>query len=432
MPTSKSSKGFLAIDIDGTALVQKIDKNPTYGLFNSQSNMRLALISYILQAQKEGYDIIILTARPQQIEGALGAFSVGTKPTQSIVDNLKEYGVEVKEVARAPAGLKGNKMQDILDTYPEGAIGMLFDDQLKQVNNVRQQNNNNLIAYDINSKKDLDDYAHRVLLSPDNTFHPEQIVSRVLATNAHLNSLQTSCDQLDRSTYEQEGKLIQDVINELCIRSLEAEYRDYQPEIDWINTTSRHVQTFLDKFNSNQELTIEEVEKASKEIFGTKKLNKVLPNSNCDLIVKQFLEENARNALIRELRLQCESFLENIPSNTSENPDFDQDQIQVVNTLIDTLNNPDKVLAIEQFANTFVKSRSLIQQYPNSEGFIETIRSLLAKTPVIGVLFQTEKEKITEKMGASITSAYKNKLIEVKEELEPNPEQDSTEISRPH
>lgn len=413
MSEPKSPKGFLAIDIDGTALVQKIDKNPAYGLWNSQSNMRLALISYIQQAQQEGYDIIILTARPQQIEGALGALNVGTKPTQSIVDNLKEYGVVVKAIERAPAGLKGAKMQQILDQYPPGAVGMLFDDQLKQVNDVKQQNNDHLIAYDINSKKDLDDYAQRVHLNPENTFHPAQIVSRVLSTNEQLKLLQTSCDQLD-NTCPEEKQLTQDVIQELCIRSFEAEYRDYHPEIEWINTTAWHVQIFLDKLNSQEELTIEEVEKATKEIFGTKKLDKVIPNSNCDVVVKQFLEENARNALIMELTRQCDHFLEDIKANTTDETELHHLQIEVVSALINDLNNPDKTKAIEQFANSFKESKNLIQKYPNSGGFLESIRSLLAKAPLIGALFQTEKEKIVDKIEDSIISAYKTMLMETK------------------
>lgn len=422
MSHPKSPKGFLAIDIDGTALVQKIDKNPAYGLWNSQSNVRLALISYIQQAQKEGYDIIILTARPQQIEGALSAINVGTKPTQSIVDDLKEYGVVVKEIERAPSGLKGGKMQQILEQYPSGAIGMLFDDQLKQVNDVRQLSNVNLIAYDINSKKDLEDYANQVHLSPKNTFHPLKIVSRVLSSNEKLKSLQASCDQLDKQIYLHERNLAQNVIHELCIRSFEAEYRDYQPEIEWINITARHVQMFLDKLNAQQELTVEEVEQATREIFGTKKLDRVIPNSNCDLAVKQLLEENARNALITELSRQCDHFLEEIKNNINiiDESELHSLQINVVSALISDLKNPNKTQAIEQFANDFKSSKDLIQKYPSSGGFLESIRSLLAKTPLIGTLFQTEKEKIVDKMEGGITSAYKAMLMEAQAQSEHN------------
>ncbi len=412
MSQFKSTKGFLAIDIDGTALIQKIDKNPAYGLLHSQSNMRLALINYIQQAQKEGYDLIILTARPQQIERFFGIFNLGTKSTQSIVDNLNEYGVEVKDIERAPSGLKGAKMQQILDQYPQGAVGMLFDDQLKQVNDVKQQNNEYLIAYDINSKKDLDSYVQRVNLNSNNIFHPDLIIARLLATHEKLKSLQNGCEQLD-SIYSKEKQLTQDIIHELCIRAFEAEYRDYQPEIAWINTTTRHMQAFLDKLNAHQEFTTEEVEKATKDIFGTKKLDRVIPNSNCDVVVKQFLEESARNAVIFELSCQCDNFLEEIKSYLSDDSELHCQQIEVVSMLRDNLKNTVKVKAIEQFAETFRASKDLIQKYPGCEGFIESIRCLLAKAPIIGVLFQTEKERITDKINNNVASAYKTIVNEV-------------------
>ncbi|MCF6766580.1 hypothetical protein L3V82_12450 [Thiotrichales bacterium 19S3-7] len=34
-----SSKGFIAIDLDGTALVQKIDKHPVHGVINSKVDL---------------------------------------------------------------------------------------------------------------------------------------------------------------------------------------------------------------------------------------------------------------------------------------------------------------------------------------------------------------------------------------------------------
>lgn len=430
MPAKKSKKGFLAIDIDGTALVQKIDKNPTYGLLNSQSNMRLALIRYILQADKQGFDIIILTSRPQQIEAALGTLNIGTKPTQSIVDNLMEYGIQVKEIERAPAGLKGGKMKQILDEYPPGAVGMLFDDQLKQVNDVKKQNNVNLIAYDINSKLDLDDYSKRVNLPLEDPFHPMQIVPRVLLDNEKLRMLQASCHQL-ANNFPQEMKLTQNVVNELCIRSFEADYRDYQPEIDWINTTAKHVQFFVDTLNYSEGLSIEEVENATKEIFGTKKLDRVVPNSNCDVFVKHFLEECARNALIRQLRIQCEHFMEETNHNKGDDTELHQQQEDVVNALITELKNPDKKKAIDQFARKFQKSKDLIQKYPNSEGFIESIRTLLAKAPFIGSLFQTAKEKIAEKMEGNVTSAHKNRLTEEKNHSRSDVEFNSNQTAGP-
>lgn len=49
---AKSKKGFVAIDIDGTALVEKIDKNFGYGLMNDQSHVRQTLIQYIRAAQE--------------------------------------------------------------------------------------------------------------------------------------------------------------------------------------------------------------------------------------------------------------------------------------------------------------------------------------------------------------------------------------------
>lgn len=61
--TEENSKSFLAIDLDGTTPVEKIDKNPLYGFWNSESRIRQSLIEYIKKAQAEGYDIVILFAR---------------------------------------------------------------------------------------------------------------------------------------------------------------------------------------------------------------------------------------------------------------------------------------------------------------------------------------------------------------------------------
>ena len=215
----KSRKGFIAIDLDGTALVQKIDKNFLYGLTDQQSHVRQTLIQYVGLAQAAGYDIVVLTARPEFVESSIksGRDRIGTKPTDDIVDILDQYGIKINSIARATTGLKGAKMQELMAAYKEhgadDAIGILFDDQLKQINDVALKNNPKLHAYDINSPKDLIDYLESVAPEFDKTspLHPEEIIRRVQANSSVLIQLNTTVEKTDFVNHPKEaeqGKII--------------------------------------------------------------------------------------------------------------------------------------------------------------------------------------------------------------------------------
>ena len=52
----RSKKGFIAIDLDGTALVQKIDKNKWYGVTHNRSDLRKSLVE--LHTERSGTDFV--------------------------------------------------------------------------------------------------------------------------------------------------------------------------------------------------------------------------------------------------------------------------------------------------------------------------------------------------------------------------------------
>jgi hypothetical protein len=412
----KSSKGFVAIDLDGTTLVEKIDKNFTYGVKNSQSNIRQTLIEYCRAAQNAGYDIIILTARPELVEYALGRLKLGTKPTQGIVDHLSAHGIMVKEIVRAPAGLKGKKMQEVLVNYHhEGhtnALGMLFEDQLKQVNDVRNQNNPNLKAYDINSKKDLEEYINTVPLQHNkkNPFHPEQIVIQVLEQNQDLRLLKDCLDKLDTTSYSQQIELIQSVIDDLCIRFYEAQYREYKPEINWVAKITKNVRLIMEKLNTKEVFTYHEIEKINREIFGKANLQKVKPNSNCELLVKNMLIDFGKFAVINNLRAQCLGFKVQLSkdSNSEYGPKtLEQTHLEIVDQLIENLKNPNPNRALDQFTQTFTASKEALRLSSGGNAFVEYIRMALAQLPVIGEVFKTENEKLSSTIEKQTFRFYK-------------------------
>lgn len=413
----RSAKGFVAIDIDGTALVEKIDKNPLYGMLHAESHIRQTLIEYMKAAQAEGYDIIIMTARPELVEGPLGLIPMGTKATQSIVDYLKEGpGIDIAEVARAPAGLKGKKMTEVLAGYGANAVGMLFDDQLKQVADVQKQNNPRLFAFDINGKADLEQYIAKVPLyqGTNNPFHPQNIIDSVLESPTVLNDLKNTINQMNPNTHPKEVKIANQLLDELCIRLYEAQYRNYKPEIDWVNKSAVQISNLLGKIHRNEALTMSEINKTSRAIFHCD-FDKVKPNSSCDLLVHNMLKETTKYPIMHALKNECQSF-QNYLNTQPSNETIDSQKV-IVSNLMSNLKHPNPDTAIENFRQTLNDNKTQLRESPKGNAFVEFIRNSLAKIPGVSSLVKSRNDVLSERVE-SISNLYKNKLDAVKEEKE--------------
>ncbi|KTD50192.1 coiled-coil protein [Legionella quinlivanii] len=362
----RSSKGFIAIDIDGTTLVEKIDKNPLYGLRNKQSHMRQVLLEYVRRAQKEGYDILILTARPGIVDRGLQALSnyLGTKPTNEIVNILEAYDVHNVEIVRAPAGLKGHKMAEILQSYhQEGhhdAIGLLFDDQLKQVNDVIAQNNSQLVAIDINSASDLDRFwtETKIPVTGRNPFHPQNLIKDIKETHREISLLYKNIEQI---RFAQEAELITKIVDDLSIRIYEAKHRDYHPEINWVNNAITGINTIINKLSKDRpHIRQAELNAISQLIFGTDDLSRIVPNSQIEVLLQDLMIDLKdfvlRDELLKTLkdyqsRFQANALVKEQPGNLIE--------INRLNQLIDKLETiPQASEALAAFANTLQKNES--------------------------------------------------------------------------
>lgn len=421
----KSPKGFVAIDLDGTALIEKIDKNIDYGLKNPQSHLRQTLIEYIRAAQEAGYDIIILTARPELVEMALASMHVGTKPTNDIVSLLNDHGIKIQEIVRSPSGLKGKRMQDMLDGYHadkhDDAMGMLFDDQLKQVNDVRKLGNPKLKAYDINAKNDLEDYIDHVPLCGNeaNPFHPEQIVTHVLKKNDNLSYLNVSVVRMDKKKHPKEAKLAKELIGDLCIRLYEAQYRKYQPEIYWVVNVTSNIQCLVDKLNAQRPITNKDIEHATRTVFSKNTLERVKPNSNCDVLMKNLLKACMKRALIHNLREHCRQYLrksrQEAKTVEATVQTLQQHQACIISQLMRSLNGKENTkpeLVLQSFIDIFTENKDKLRQSFGGNTVLNFFRFILVKVPFLSDFFKTYNDKLSSKMEYSIINVYVKDLDE--------------------
>ncbi|RAP35503.1 hypothetical protein B1207_12480 [Legionella quinlivanii] len=409
----RSSKGFIAIDIDGTTLVEKIDKNPLYGLRNKQSHMRQVLLEYVRRAQKEGYDILILTARPGFVDRGLQALSsyLGTKPTNEIVNILEAYDVHNVEIVRAPAGLKGHKMAEILQLYhQEGhndAIGLLFDDQLKQVNDVIAQNNSKLVAIDINSAADLDKFwiETKIPVTGRNPFHPENLIKNIKETHPEISLLYKNIEQI---RFPQEAELIRKIVDDLSIRIYEAKHRAYHPEINWVNNAITGIHTIINKLSKdNPHIRQAELDAISQIIFGTDDLSKVVPNSQIEVLLQDLMIDLKDFALRDELLKTLENYKSQFQSSAlvKEQPG-NLIEINRINQLIDKLETiPHASEALAAFANSLQKNE---HEYCTSTWW-QPIGNLLSQSPTVNSLATISK-----------SHQFRQRISEMKDDCIPN------------
>ena len=419
MPVSK--RGFVAIDIDGTALVERIDKHMLFGLSPSaKSHVRQSLIGYILAAQKEGYDIVVLTKRPQLIEAALSVPG-GTKSTDEIVDILSQYGIHVKEILRAPSGLKGNKMQQYLKQYdPKDAIGILFDDQLKQVMDVRNKGNPRLMAFDINSAKDLEKYAKKIPLDlkegESNPYRPRIIIQEILERqhndySKQLSQLKKSLDGLDRGQYPTEIDKISAIIDDLCIQLYEAEYRDYLPEVTWVLGAIQSLNTIVERLSSHIPLSHADIARASRIMCNTSKPLAIQPNSACELMIKDLLIYMTRIPLLEDIRHECikySSYLKERLDDKSQKLSstakyFLEEKLRIVTDLNERLSSSDNPTeSLNRFAEKFTTNRLFISDDAGGNKFCRKIQAFLVWIfPFMRSSFQSEDSKFVASINTN-------------------------------
>lgn len=424
---TKSLKGFVALDLDGTTMVQKFDKNLFFGWSNPDSHIRQTIIEYARMAQKQGYDLLILTARPSLVEPVLEGVRVGTKPTNEIIKILKKHGIKIRRIERTPAGLKGNTMLDLLKEYREGgapdAVGMIFEDQLKQINDVNSKKSDHLAAYDINSKADLEEYIKRIRIrhGRENPFHPQNIIKQILEPDDKLKrkgavvteeskkliALKNRIDSTNQARYSDEIELIKDIMNDLCIRLYETQYRHYTPEILWVSNVTTILQLLMEKIATNpMQITHNDIETACNTIFGSSSLSKIQPNSNCDASLNKLLDRLSRFPLVNDIKKQCTAYqmlLSEIVHNKKPMPSDEssiaiaKEQLNVVGQLLDCLDlskTNDPTTSLETFSTLFLDNKGIFKKSKGGNEWYESIRLILVQIPLLGYLFQTKEENL--------------------------------------
>ncbi|MBL7478467.1 hypothetical protein [Legionella bononiensis] len=81
---------------------------------------------------------------------------------------------------------------------------------------------------------------------------------------------------------------------------------------------------------------------------------------------------------------------------------------------MNSLNKPDTNEALLSFPEQFKQGESILKQAPNGDSFIESIRSVLAKAPIIGVLFKSDGELKADKIDHCVVTMFKHQLVELK------------------
>lgn len=457
-----SKKGFVAIDLDGTALVQKFDKNKWHGLRNKRSDLRKQLINHMKTAQDQGYDIVIMTARPEFVEKFIlepGRNRLGTKPTQDIVDQLKEQGINIKEIIRAQPkglkeGLKGEPMVETLKRYQNNnapdAIGILFDDQLKQIKDVKNKQDQNLIAYDINSPKDSAKFMEKMRTKNGNNLD-ENNSQLTNETYDKLNNLSTELNKINNDNYQQDKKVLKKVLKDLAARQKEAFECKYTPEIDWVNKAIRNLEFLITKLSSQDPITHKNISQISKKIFGQSNPSTFIPNTKCERTIRSCLLYLERLPILADIKQECGIYREHLKKVVKRSKSEDEssakakNKLEIVDDLLQKLNNPNSTKALEQFNQAFKEKEEILKTSRTGSEFVKKICSFLSKIPFLRQLFKTEGEKLSDRINSNSQNYCKTKhyervldviqLKEQKSEVEVSPlevQTDMKETSPPY
>ena len=403
-----STKGFIVIDMDGTALVEKIDKYGMYGLTNSEAHMRESLVAYMAAAAAQDYDIYILTARPEIVERLLD-LPIGTKSTYTIREHYAEQSIAIKGIERAAT--KGSKMNEMLGRYEEGAQGFLFDDQLKQLNSVANQANDNLFGIDINSYQDIMQFielteADLSSASEYAQYHPDIIVEDMLneSTNINIPMLllrdlgltlnNTSLENLNNH----EEEILYDIIRDLSLKLSETSKHNYTPDLIWVGQAATQLNKLIGNIDTVKVADLRDIASA---LFDKSKVWQIEPNSRCEANIKALLDEVTKRAVINELKEEFATCLDTLDDKQSNAMDGSvlyntlEIEIRVVENLYfevdkidfcaDNINSD-----ISNFIQSFEEAKEGLTQLPSGADFIDRIKEILSELPIIGQLFKSE------------------------------------------
>lgn len=197
----------------------------------------------------------------------------------------------------------------------------------------------------------------------------------------------------------------------------EADYRQYRPEIDWINAAAKHLNVLADKLSNDNQITYADLEQARHEIFSKSSLAHVIPNSRCDELIKNFLQQMIKFPLIDELRTQCNTFSAALAyeGHNAEGEEKEAIKLQqiAVKEMVETLKNKDPNIALKNFQDKFESNQDVFANTMAGKDFVESIRTILKSLPFIGSFFEKESEKITDEIK-KISQFYKSKLTDLK------------------
>ena len=324
-PKLPSHKGFVAIDLDGTTVEDfsvPVVLKGFFGISKTEATYRDVLIVQITAAWEQGFDIYILTARGADFERiVMQPFSnkIGTvtsddvkaylegEITRRVQDNppaepssenapAQAHGFKISKTVNTRWALKGRFMAEIFEVNgydKETAVGILLDDQFKQVQDVRRKNQEkedvNLLAFDINDPVELNNFQRIIEAEV-----PQEIQDYYANTNVEISiekveSLPESLRKLHGENNNTGDPQLKSYINAFILKLAE----DYQREPKKVDRLAKGTTSYLQKVRfikedpkiSNTE-KVDRVAKAADEYYAlARKINLSTHTKNMSLMI---------------------------------------------------------------------------------------------------------------------------------------------------
>lgn len=256
-------RNVVCVDVDGTLLINKIDKNFLDDVRTTDRVVvRESLCELLGHLHHAGYEIHILTARPGWLESLLGPYS-----TQSVIEQLERMSgvtgmVAPDHVHRAShsiakgvdavvkGGLKGEPMKAMFGDCTEV---LLIDDQLKHIRSVAALSDSRFEAFDINDMAAVRAlYARAIMDDRDDLFyHPDAVEARVLAADGDIGDsmrrLREATAELSRGSQFERllADLLTKVLGDCSLRAEAAMHAEYMPDLLWLAKTLDSLEQLL-------------------------------------------------------------------------------------------------------------------------------------------------------------------------------------------
>ncbi len=371
MTTENKKRKAILLDIDGTTIYQQIDQHFFEGITQRKADLRKDLVE-LLQSAQENFDIYILTARPEIVEPLLPLFG-GTKSTNDIINSLENEGITIKGTIRQTIGGKGNAMAEFINNHQDIDKAILLDDQLKQIKSVKEVavqqklGNREMLAYDINSVKDMKKLHEDVGLEykpPINSLeaHSElkDLHHKIEQSLFKITNGQDST-KIERTHENQEIYAVSKILSNLKKSLEDGVHYEYKPAINSVKKTFNGLSNILCKIEENQQITIEDISKASEAIFGKNDPLQVKVNSKIDRETKGLLNYVTRHYMFDNLKEKFEMYVDKhndpIAKNILTNLSQETDETKQLCMLTDMLKNNPEIMN-KSFLNTI---KSILQ-----------------------------------------------------------------------